>query len=221
MGKGWYNQDPNETGSTRAFRAEPRGGNPSKIGTAALTQDSPSRDLRASEGSIGRIHRGRSSQGVGGGSKSIPRHTDTNPTGPDRRGANRTGRANGGTNEGVANTTSRPHSQAHLFSYPSVLGTPFLFQTARDHCEDPLQGSRTGAKLRLPVSSPTPVSVGTDTHDTPEVSGSIRSADKGMESTSLTPRVTRSTAKQTPRSSPWPKRPFLSPSKGSSSKRRR
>ena len=78
-----------------------------------------------------------------------------------------------------------------------------------------------GPSFRLPVSSPTPVSVGTDTHDIPEVSGSIRSADKGTETTSLTPRVTRSAAKQTPRSSPRPKRPFISPSKGSSSKRRR
>ena len=83
--QGWYNRDPNKIGSTWTFRAEPRGGNPSKTGTAAPTQDTPSRDLRASEGSIGRIHRGRSSQGVRGGSKSIPRHSDTNPTGPDCR----------------------------------------------------------------------------------------------------------------------------------------
>ena len=52
-----------------------------------------------------------------------------------------------------------------------------------------------GPSFRLPVSSPTPVSVGTDAHDTPEVSGSVRSADKGTETTSLTPRITRSAAK--------------------------
>ena len=78
-----------------------------------------------------------------------------------------------------------------------------------------------GPSFRLPISLPTPVSVGTDIHDTPEVSGSIRSADKGTETTSLAPRVTRSAAKHTPGSSPRPKKPFLSPSKESSSKRRR
>ena len=78
-----------------------------------------------------------------------------------------------------------------------------------------------GPSFRLPISSPTPVSVGTDTHDTPEVSGSIRFADKGKETTSQAPRVTRFAAKQTPGSSPRPKRPFLSPSKASSSKKRR
>ena len=75
--------------------------------------------------------------------------------------------------------------------------------------------------FQLPVSSPTPASVGTDTQETPEVSGSIRSADKGTEMTSLTPRVTRSATKQTPGSSPCLKRAYVSPSKGSSSKRRR
>ena len=75
--------------------------------------------------------------------------------------------------------------------------------------------------FRLPVSSPTLVSVGTDTHDTLEVSGSVRSADKGTETTSLTPRITWSATKQTPGSFVRPKRVYLSPSKGSSSKRRR
>ena len=75
--------------------------------------------------------------------------------------------------------------------------------------------------FRLLVASPTAVSIGTDTQGNPEVSGSVRSADKGTETTSLAPRITRSTAKQTPRNSPRPKRVYLSPSKGSSSKRRR
>ena len=75
--------------------------------------------------------------------------------------------------------------------------------------------------FRLPVASPTAVSIGTDTQGDPEVSSSVRSTDKGMETTSLAPRITRSAAKQTPRSSFCPKRIYLSPSKGSSSKRRR
>ena len=75
--------------------------------------------------------------------------------------------------------------------------------------------------FRLPVASPTTVSIGMDTQGDPEVSGSVRSADKGMETTSLAPRIIRFAAKQTPGNSPRPKRVYLSPSKGSSSKRRR
>ena len=75
--------------------------------------------------------------------------------------------------------------------------------------------------FHLPVASPTAVSIGTNTQGDPEVSDSVRSADKGTETTSLAPRITRSAAKQTPGSSPRPKRVYLSPSKGSSSKRRR
>ena len=78
-----------------------------------------------------------------------------------------------------------------------------------------------GPSFRLPISSPTPASVDTDTQETPEVSDSIRSADKGTETTSLASRMTRSAAKQTPGSSPRPKRAYVSPSKRSSSKRRR
>ena len=75
--------------------------------------------------------------------------------------------------------------------------------------------------FRLPVASPIAVSISTDTQGDPEVSSSVRSADKGTETTSLAPRITRSAAKQTPRSSPRPKRVYISLSKGSSSKRRR
>ena len=75
--------------------------------------------------------------------------------------------------------------------------------------------------FRLPAASPTAVSIGMDTQGDLEVSDSVRSADKGTETTSLAPRITRSAAKQIPGSSPRPKRVYLSPSKGSSSKRRR
>ena len=56
----------------------------------------------------------------------------------------------------------------------------------------PFKVPKQGPSFRLPVSLPTPLSVDTDTHDTPEVSDSIRSANKGTETSSLTPRVTRS-----------------------------
>ena len=52
--------------------------------------------------------------------------------------------------------------------------------------------------FRLPVASPTAVSIGTDTQGDPEVSGSVRSTDKGTETTSLAPWITRSATKQTP-----------------------
>ena len=49
--------------------------------------------------------------------------------------------------------------------------------------------------FRLPVASPTTVSIDTDTQGDPEVSGGVRSVDKGMETTSLAPRITRSATK--------------------------
>ena len=85
----------------------------------------------------------------------------------------------------------------------------------------PFKVPEQGPNFRLPVSSPTALSIGTDIQGDPEVSGGMRSADKGTETTSLVPRMTRSAAKQAPGSSPRPKRAYLSPSKGSSSKRRR
>ena len=73
--------------------------------------------------------------------------------------------------------------------------------------------------LRLLVSSPTPASTGPDTQDEPEASGSGRSTKRGAEATSLVAQVTRSVAKQIPRPSSLPKRPYFSPTNGSSSKR--
>ena len=98
---------------------------------------------------------------------------------------------------------------------------PSFLEQLETIVKTPFKTPGQGPSFRLPVSSPTPASVGTDTQETPDVSGSIRSADKGTETTSLTPRMTRSAAKQTPGSSPRPKRAYVSPSKGSSSKRRR
>ena len=104
---------------------------------------------------------------------------------------------------------------------PLSLVRPSFLKQLETIVKTPFKIPEQGPSFRLPVSSPTPVSVGTDTHDTPEVSGSVRSADKDTETTSLTPRITRSVAKQTPGSSPCPKRVYFSPSKGSSSKRQR
>ena len=96
---------------------------------------------------------------------------------------------------------------------PVSLVRPSFLKQLETVVKTPFKVLEQGPSFRLSISSPIPVSVGTDTHDTPEVSGSIRSTNKGMETSSLTPRVTRSAVKQIPRSSPRPKRPFLSPSK--------
>ena len=147
MGEGWDDRDPHETGSTGTLRAEPRGGSSCKTETTALIQDTPSRHPRASERSSGRIHRRRGSQGDRRRRGSIPRHSDTNPTSPDRRHTDRTGRADGGMDEGVANTTFKPHSKAHLFRYTRTLGAPLFSEAVGDRHKDTLQGSRTGTKL--------------------------------------------------------------------------
>ena len=94
--------------------------------------------------------------------------------------------------------TPEPISLATLVS----LVRPSFLKQLETIVKTPFKVPEQGPSFRLPISSPTPVSVGTDTHDTPEVSGSTRSTDKGMETTSLAPRVTRSAAKQTPGSSP-------------------
>ena len=116
---------------------------------------------------------------------------------------------------------SGPTPESISLATPMSLVRPSFLKQMETIMKTPFKTPRQGPSFRLPVSSPTPASIGTDTQETPEVSGSIRSADKGMETTSLAPRVTRSTTKQTPGSSPRPKRAYVSPSKGSSSKRRR
>ena len=116
---------------------------------------------------------------------------------------------------------SGPTPEPISLSTPVSLVRPSFLKQMETIMKIPFKTPGQGPSFRLPVSSPTPASVGTDTQETPEVSGSIRSADKGTEMTSLAPRVTRSATKQTPGSSPRPKRAYVSPSKGSSSKRQR
>ena len=113
----------------------------------ALTQEAPSKRIRANKRSIGRIRHRRSDQGVGRRRESVPRRPDANTTGPDRRGTDRTGRTNGGANAGVANTTFRPHFQAHLLVYSCFLGALLLPPATGDYREDSLQNSKTGAKF--------------------------------------------------------------------------
>ena len=116
---------------------------------------------------------------------------------------------------------SGPTPEPISLSTPVSLVRPSFLKQMETIMKTPFKTPGQGPSFRLPVSLPTPASVGTDTQETQEVSGSIRSADKGTETTSLAPQVTRSATKQTPGSSPRPKRAYVSPSKGSSSKRRR
>ena len=116
---------------------------------------------------------------------------------------------------------SGPTPEPISLATPGSLVRPSFLKQLETITKTPFKTLGPGPMFRLPVSSPTPLSIGTDTQGNPEVSGSVKSADKGTETTSLAPRITRSAAKQTPASSPSPKRPYLSLSKGSSSKRRR
>ena len=104
---------------------------------------------------------------------------------------------------------------------PGSLVRPSFLKQLETITKTPFKTPGPEPMFRLPVSTPTPLSTDTDTPSDPEVSGSVKLAEKGTETTSLAPRITQSIAKQTPASSPRPKRPYLSPSKGSSSKRRR
>ena len=113
--------------------------------------------------------------------------------------------------------TPEPISLATLMS----LLCPSFLKQLETIAKTPFKTPSQGPIFRLPTASPTAVSISTDTQGDPEVSGSVRSIGKGTETTSLAPRITRSGTKQTPESSPRPKRVYFSPSKGSSSKRRR
>ena len=104
---------------------------------------------------------------------------------------------------------------------PMSLLRPSFLKQLETIAKTPFKTLGQGPIFRLSAASPTAVSIGTDTQGDLEVPGSVRSADKGTETTSFAPWITWSAAKQTPRSSPCPKRVYLSLSKGSSSKRRR
>ena len=120
-----------------------------------------------------------------------------------------------------------PTPPSGLTPEPISLGTPgpwmrpSFLKELETVVKTPFKVPEQGPSFQIPVSAPTTLSISTDTQGDSEVSASMRSTDKGMETTSLAPRTTRSAAKQTPGSSPRPKRAYLSPSKGSNSKRRR
>ena len=142
-----------------------------------------------------------------------PARIDVVQTGPEEQMAKRM--------QELPTLPSGPTPEPISLATPVSLVCPSFLKQLETLVKTPFKTPGQEPIFRLPVASPTAMSIGTDTQGDPEVSGSVRSADKGTETTSLAPRITRSAAKQTPGSSPCPKRVYLSPSKGSSSKRRR
>ena len=93
---------------------------------------------------------------------------------------------------------SGPTPKPISLATPGSLVHPSFLKQLETIAKTPFKTLGQGPIFRLPASSPTAVSIGTDTQGNPEVSDSVKSADKGTETTSLAPRVTRSAAKQTP-----------------------
>ena len=142
-----------------------------------------------------------------------PARIDTVQTGPEEPMAERM--------RELPTPSLGPTPEPISLATPGSLVCPSFLKQLETITKTPFKPLGPGPMFRLPVSILTPLSTGTDTQGDLEVSGSVKSADKGTETTSLAPRITRSTAKQTLASFPRPKRPYLSPSKGSSTKRRR
>ena len=142
-----------------------------------------------------------------------PTRIDVVQTGPEEQMAERMGE--------LPTPPPGPTPEPISLATPVSLVRPSFLKQLETLVKTPFKTPGQELVFRLPVASPTAVSIGTDTQGDPEASGSVRSTDKGTETTSLAPRITRSAAKQTPRNSPRPKRVYLSPSKGSNSKRRR
>ena len=82
---------------------------------------------------------------------------------------------------------SGPTPEPISLATPGPWVRPSFLEQLETIVKTPFKTPGQGPSVRLSVSSPTPASVGTDTQETPEVSGSIRSADKGTETTSLAP----------------------------------
>ena len=142
-----------------------------------------------------------------------PARIDVVQTGPEEQVAERM--------RELPTPPSGPTLEPISLATPMSLLRPSFLKQLETIAKTPFKTPGQGPIFRLPAASPIAVSIGTDTQGDPKVSGSVRSADKGTETTSLAPRITRSAAKQTPGSSPCSKRVYLCPFKGSSSKRRR
>ena len=90
---------------------------------------------------------------------------------------------------------SGPTLEPISLATPGSLVRPSFLKQLETITKTPFKTPGPGPMFRLPVSTPTPLSTSTDTQGDPEVSGSVKSANKGMETTSLAPRITRFVAK--------------------------
>ena len=119
-----------------------------------------------------------------------PAQIDVVQTGPEEQMAERT--------RELPTPPSGPTPEPISLATPVSLVRPSFLKQLETIVKTLFKTPRQGPSFRLPVSSLTPASVDTDTQGTPEVSGSMRSVNKGTETTSLAPRITRSAAKQAP-----------------------
>ena len=134
-----------------------------------------------------------------------PARIDVVQTGPEEQEAERM--------RELPTPPSGPTPEPISLATPMSLLRPSFLKQLETITKTPFKALGQGPIFRLLVASPTAVSIGTDTQGDPEVSSSVRSTNKGTETTSLAPRITQSAAKQTPGSSPHPKRVYLSSSK--------
>ena len=119
-----------------------------------------------------------------------PARIDVVQTGPEEQEAERM--------KELPTPPSGPTPEPISLATPMSLMHPSFLKQLETITKTPFKTPGQEPVFRLPVASPTAVSIGTDTQGDPEVSGSVRSTDKGTETTSLAPRITRSATKQTP-----------------------
>ena len=116
-----------------------------------------------------------------------PAWIDTIQTGPEEPMAERM--------RELPTPPSSPTPEPISLATPTSLVRPSFLKQLETITKTPFKTSGPRSMFQLPVSSPTAVSIGTDTQGDPEISGSVKSADKGTETTSLASRVTRFAAK--------------------------
>ena len=119
-----------------------------------------------------------------------PARIDVVQTGPEEQKAERM--------RELPTPPSGPTPEPISLATPMSLLRPSFLKQLETIAKTPFKTPDQGPIFWLPAASPTAVSIGTDTQGDPKVSNSVRSVDKGTETTSLAPWITRSAAKQTP-----------------------
>ena len=111
-----------------------------------------------------------------------PARIDTMQTGPEEPMAKRM--------RELPTPPSGPTLEPISLATPGFLVCPSFLKQLETITKIPFKTPGPGPVFQLPVSTPTAVSTSMDTQGDPEVSGSVKSAYKGTETTSLAPRVT-------------------------------